>query len=89
MSVYADYYKKQDNQSQYQRDPDPEKKGRLTKQFDELFSTVTDYEDLNDRIAKTLANKAELLRTLGLPELPLHNDAVRTDGQSTGTRARY
>lgn len=59
----------------YQRDPDPEKKGRLTKQFDELFATVTDYEDLNDRIAKTLVKKAELLRILDLPELPLHNNA--------------
>lgn len=60
---------------EYQRDPTPDKKDQLTKQFDKTFTTVTDYEDLNDRIAKTLAKKVELLRVLELPELPLHNNA--------------
>ncbi|NOR80807.1 MAG: transposase [Methyloprofundus sp.] len=60
---------------EYQQAPAPDKKERLTKQFDEIFATVTDYGDLNDRIAKTLAKKVELLRILDLPELPLHNNA--------------
>jgi len=59
----------------YQQDPGPDKKERLTKQFDEIFATVIDYDDLDDRIAKTLAKKGELLRMLDLPELPLHNNA--------------
>lgn len=41
----------------YQREPSPEKKQELENQFDELFITITGYEDLNDRIAKTLAKK--------------------------------
>jgi hypothetical protein len=41
-----------------------------------IFLTTTDYEDLNDRIAKTLAKKTELLRVLELPQIPLHNNAA-------------
>ena len=52
----------------------PGEKDRLLEHFDGLFVTTTGYEDLDDRIAKTLANKAELLRVLELPELPLHNN---------------
>jgi hypothetical protein len=59
----------------YQREPAPEKKVELEKQFDELFIAITGYEDLDDRIAKTLAKKAELLRVLEQPQLPLHNNA--------------
>ena len=71
-SRYWEYYTEL---LKYQRDPSPDKKEELTKQFDEIFATITDYEDLNDRIAKTLAKKKELLRTLDLPLLPLHNNA--------------
>jgi hypothetical protein len=60
---------------QYQHDPGPDKKEYLIKQFDKIFATVTDYDDLDDRIAKTLAKKRELLRMLSLPGLPLHNNA--------------
>jgi hypothetical protein len=59
----------------YQRNPSPDKREWLTKQFDDIFTTITDYDDLNDRIAKTLAKKTKLLRVLDLPELPLHNNA--------------
>jgi len=58
----------------YKPGPTPEKKDRLSEQFDGLFATATGYEDLDARIAKTRANKAELLRVLGLPGLPLHNN---------------
>ena len=58
----------------YKREPNAERKTELSAQFDALFSTITDYEDLNDRIAKTLAKKTELLRVLEMPQLPLHNN---------------
>jgi Transposase IS66 family len=60
----------------YQREPTPEKKASLAQQFDEIFRTTTGYEDLDDRIAKTLAKKTALLRVLELPQLPLHNNAA-------------
>jgi hypothetical protein len=60
----------------YQREPTEEKKTALAAQFDNLFSSTTGYEDLDDRIAKTLAKKTELLRVLEQPQLPLHNNAA-------------
>jgi len=59
----------------YQHEPTPEKKVGLENQFDGLFITITGYEELDGRIAKTLAKKAELLRVLEQPQLPLHNNA--------------
>jgi hypothetical protein len=58
----------------YKLGPTPEKKALLSGQFDGLFATATGYEDLDARIAKTLAKKTELLRVLELPQLPLHNN---------------
>jgi len=60
----------------YQREPTQKKKVELGIQFDELFSAITGYEDLDDRIALTLAKKTELLRVLEQPQLPLHNNAA-------------
>lgn len=47
---------------------------RLEKEFDELFSTTTGYQDLDDRILKTQLKKDELLLALKHPELILHNN---------------
>jgi hypothetical protein len=58
----------------YKHDPTPDKKEWLSKRFDVLFASTTDYEELNDRIAKTLAKKIALLQVLELPTLPLHNN---------------
>lgn len=59
----------------YQRKPSPERKAPLSQEFDTLFATTTGYEALDARIAKTMANKKELLRVIELPDLPLHNNA--------------
>jgi len=59
----------------YKEAPDPNMAILLCKEFDELFSTQTHYEQLNDRIAKTLLKQKELLLVLEFPELPLHNNA--------------
>ena len=50
------------------------KKARLIKDFETLFSTVTDYAELDDRIAKTKAKKDELLIVLDNPGIVLHNN---------------
>jgi hypothetical protein len=60
----------------YKHAPTPEKKVELAKQFDEIFSTTTGDEDLDDRIAKTLDKKSQLLRVLEQPHIPLHNNAA-------------
>ena len=58
----------------YKLEPTPEKRCLLAEQFDELFSTITGYEALDDRIAKTQDKKSKLLRVLDMPQLPLHNN---------------
>lgn len=58
----------------YRTHPTPTEYERLAQQFDELFSTVTGYDALDERIAKTKAKKDNLLRVLDHPEIPLHNN---------------
>jgi hypothetical protein len=58
----------------YQQQPTPQERARLDTAFDELFSTVTGYDALDERIAKTQAKKDTLLRVLDHPEIPLHNN---------------
>ena len=61
--------------NEYKELPNEEKATLLSKEFDELFSIVTGYEDLDDCIKKTLNKKQELLLVLKYPELPIHNNA--------------
>ncbi len=71
----------------YKREPIPEKKCLLAEQFDGLFSTITGYEALDDRISKTRDKKLELLQVLDLPQLPLHNNDAEL-GARVQARAR-
>jgi len=70
---YWDYYKEL---LAYQRQPSAEEAIRLSGAFDELFTTVTGYAALDERIAKTKAKKGQLLLVLRHPEIPLHNNPV-------------
>jgi hypothetical protein len=58
----------------YKQAPSTPQAETLSAKFDQLFSTVTGYQDLDDRIAKTKAKKDALLLVLKFPELPLHNN---------------
>lgn len=58
----------------YRAEPAPEMAARLRTEFDALFSQKTDYDQLNKRLAKTLAHKEKLLVVLDHPERPLHNN---------------
>ena len=68
---YWDYYKEL---LCYRRQPSAAEAMRLSGGFDQLFSTVTGFEALDQRIAKTKANKGQLLMVLRHPEIPLHNN---------------
>jgi len=46
----------------------------VRERFDSIFSTVTWYGTLDDRIAKTKKKKEELLLVLDYPNVPLHNN---------------
>jgi len=89
---YWDFY---DQLLVYRGHPTAEDHIRLADKFDELFSTVTGYDALDERIAKTKAKKESLLMVLEHPEIPLHNNSaelaarkrVRRRKISFGTRS--
>jgi len=49
--------------------------------FDDLFSTRTGYNALDDRLAKTKAKKDYLLMVLEHPEIPLHNNPAELEAR--------
>jgi len=59
----------------YKANPDENNSTEIEKEFDRLFTTRTDYFQLNQRIEKTCANKEQLLAVLKYPFIPLHNNA--------------
>jgi hypothetical protein len=67
----------------YRQQPTPEEATRLTEAFETLFTTVTGYRALDERIAKTRAKQRCLLMVLAHPEIPLHNNPAEL-----GARAR-
>ena len=71
LTRYWDYYEKL---LLYKENPSPEMAQSLSIEFDQIFSSHTMYDELNERIAKTSARKSELLLVLKYPELPLHNN---------------
>jgi hypothetical protein len=73
---YWTYYKEL---RAYQQVPTPEWAAQLRDQFDGLFSTVTGYAELDERIARTQDHKANLLLVLDHPEIPLHNNPVEIE----------
>lgn len=58
----------------YRANPSTQQATVLRKAFDTLFSTITGYDALDQRIAKTKAKKDNLLMVLTHPEIPLHNN---------------
>jgi hypothetical protein len=79
----------------YRSHPTEEDSLRLADEFDELSSTVTGYDTLDERITKTKAKKESMLIVLEHPEIPLHNNVaelaarkrVRRRKISFGTRS--
>jgi hypothetical protein len=60
-------------------DQQRERKARLDQRFDEIFSQSTCFESLDLVLARLKRRKAELLKVLEKPELPLHNNASEQD----------
>ncbi|MFW6106935.1 MAG: IS66 family transposase [bacterium] len=80
---YWDYYAALQD---YRAGPSDEWAARLRLEFDELFSTQTGYDALDDRIAKTLAKRKELLTVLSEPTVPLHNNASELGARVSARR---
>jgi len=67
----------------YRERPTPEEAARLAGECETLFSTVTGYDALDERIAQTRTKQGCLLMGLTPPEIPLHNNPAEL-----GARAR-
>lgn len=63
----------------YKAAPSVTEKERLTACFDTLFATKTAFSTINEALKRLAKNKAELLRVLDRPELPLHNNPSEND----------
>jgi len=60
--------------TEYKENPNEEEKIRLSSLFDEIFSTTTGYDTLDNRIELTKKKKDSLLVVLDHPDTPLHNN---------------
>ncbi len=63
----------------YREAPHPRRKAALKARFDRIFKRQTGFVTLDRLLARLYANKAELLRVLDHPEIPLHTNGSEND----------
>lgn len=64
---------------EYKGNPNEKEKTLITKRFDELCTTKTEYYSLNQVLKRLYNNKDELLLVLDRPDIPLHNNLSERD----------
>jgi hypothetical protein len=64
---------------EYKVNPNEKEKNSITKRFDELCKTKTEYYSLNQVLKRLYNNKDELLLVLERPDIPLHNNLSERD----------
>jgi hypothetical protein len=72
----------------YQADPNPRRRPALRARFDRIFRRRTGFVRLDRLLARLWANKAELLRVLDRPEVPLHTNGSENDIRCQVTRRK-
>ena len=72
----------------YQHDPDPKGARALRARFNRIFKRKTGYILLNRLLARLHERKAELLRVLDRPEIPLHTNGSENDIRSWVTKRK-
>jgi hypothetical protein len=63
----------------YRAAPHPRRKAALKARFDRIFKRKTGFATLDRLLERLHANKAELLRVLDRPEIPLHTNGSEND----------
>lgn len=63
----------------YQQQPDEAVRSALEVRFDALVEQRTDYPSINGPLKEMREHKADLLRILDRPEIPLHNNGSESD----------
>lgn len=72
----------------YKSAPTLELKSKITNQFNELCTTKTQYQLLNQALKRLHNNKEELLLILERPDIPLHNNLSERDIREYVTRRK-
>ena len=72
----------------YRQVPDPRRKAGFKARFDHIFKRTTGFTTLDRLLARLHANKAELLRVLDHPDVPLHNNGSERDIRCQVTRRK-
>ena len=72
----------------YRVTPLPEQAELLRFRFDEIVGRSTCFPELNAALVRMAGQKADLLRVLERPDLPLHTNTVERDFRDWATRAR-
>jgi len=72
----------------YRINPTPSRRRALRARFDRIFRRRTGFVTLDRLLARLHANKAELLRVLERPEVPLHTNGSENDIRCQVTRRK-
>jgi hypothetical protein len=72
----------------YKDDPTAARRTALRRRFDRIFTRVTGFAELDEAVARTHANKDELLLVLDRPEIPLHTNGSENAVRSFVTKRR-
>jgi regulator of replication initiation timing len=83
LARYWEYY---DKLLDYKSNPTLTAAKTFSEEFDQLFSTITGYDELDERIRKTKAKKDQLLLVLQYPFLPLHNNGSELGAREQARR---
>jgi Transposase IS66 family len=73
---------------EYKSAPCPARAVELRARFDRIFKRRTGYATLDRLLKRLLANKAELLRVLERPEIPLNTNASENDIRAVVTKRK-
>lgn len=72
----------------YQRGPDPALAEMLRARFDRIFTQKTGYAVLDRLLARLHKHRADLLRVLDRPEIPLHTNGSENDIRAVVTKRK-
>ena len=72
----------------WKQKPSPGAENAFRRRFDQLFTLRTGYDALDQLLARLHRRKAELLKVLERPEIPLHTNASENDLRACVTRRK-
>ncbi|TIR15782.1 MAG: hypothetical protein E5X33_30720 [Mesorhizobium sp.] len=73
---------------QYKDDPDPKRARMMRARFDRIFTSRTGFVLLDRQLRRLHRQKAELLRVLDRPDIPLHTNGSENDIRSVVTKRK-